>query len=93
MGDVLQILLGAGIVSVLLTQLFAAWRERQQRLREWDGLLRIVFSEVDLNQRLLRIVNALYHARTPPEGHRMAAGWNALRGEHIYMEAWEATRV
>jgi hypothetical protein len=93
MGDALQYLLGAGILGVLLTQLFAAWRDHRERERERNGLLRIVHSEITLNQGLLKVVDVLYHARTQSEERRMMAGWGTLGRERVYQEAWEATRV
>jgi hypothetical protein len=93
MGYVLQVLLSAGILGVIITQLHTAWREWQQRKRERNGLLRILFAEVDLNQRLLRVAGALYHMRSAPEERRMAIGWKTLREQRFSMETWEAARV
>jgi len=92
MGYALQYLLGAGILGVLLTQVFTVWRERQDRRRERNGLLRILFSEIHLNQMLLHNVDTLYQANMPKE-HRMKAGRRTLEREHMYRETWEATRV
>jgi hypothetical protein len=92
MGDTLQYLLGAGILGVFLTQVLTMWRERQDRRRERNGLLRILFSEIYLNQTLLDAVGALYQANMPKE-HRMKAGRRTLEREHVYKETWEATRA
>ena len=92
MGDTLQYLLGAGILGVFLTQVLTMWRERQDHRRERNGLLRILFSEIYLNQTLLDAVGALYQANMPKE-HRMKAGRRTLEREHVYKETWEATRA
>jgi hypothetical protein len=88
----LAALVGA-LAGALGTHLLREQAERAREARERNGLLRIVFSELRLNQVLLRVVDALYHARSMPEDHRRNAGWRALRELRIYMEAWEATRV
>ena len=90
MGDTLQYLLGAGILGVFLTQVLTMWRERHDHRRERNGLLRILFSEIYLNQTLLDAVGALYQANMPME-HRMKAGRRTLEREHMYKETWEAT--
>src|SRR5687768_2234901 len=92
MGDTLQYLLGAGSLGVFLTQVLTMWRERQDRRRERNGILRILFSEIYLNQTLLDAVGALYQANMPME-HRMKAGRRTLEREHVYKETWEATRA
>jgi hypothetical protein len=85
-------LVGA-LVGVVGTHLLREQAERAREVRERDGLLRILFSELPLNQGLLMVVDAFHHARNMPEERRRDAGWRVLREQHIYLEAWEATRV
>jgi hypothetical protein len=75
------------LVGVVGTHLLREQAERAREVRERDGLLRILFSELPLNQGLLMVVDALHHARNMPEDHRMKAGWRVLREQNIYMEA------
>jgi hypothetical protein len=88
----LAALVGA-IAGALVTHRLREQAERAREVRERDGLLRIVFSELPLNQGLLMVVDAFLHARNMPEEHRRNAGWRVLREQPIYLEAWEATRV
>jgi hypothetical protein len=88
----LAALVGA-LAGALGTHLLREQAERAREARERDGLLRIVFAELRLNQGLLRVVDALHHARNMSEEHRRNAGWRVLREQPIYLEAWEATRV
>jgi hypothetical protein len=75
---------------VFLTQVLTMWREQHDHRRERNGLLRILFSEIYLNQTLLDAVGAHYQANMPKE-HRMKAGRRTLEREHMYKETWEAT--
>jgi|GEM_PF-3610324 hypothetical protein len=85
-------LVGA-LIGVVVAHLLREQAERAREIRERDGLLRIVFSELPRNQGLLMVVDAFHHARSMSEEHRRNAGWRALREQPIYVEAWEATRV
>lgn len=87
MRDALQYLLGAGIISVLATQLAVWARETRARRRERDGLLRILFAEVCVNQDLLNFLLTVERA-----GRSIAIAWG-VTSNNASSDAWEATRV
>jgi len=84
--DVLQYLLGAGIVSVLLTQVITVWRAEVGWRRERDGLLRILATEVSINRRSVAFLLWLF-------GTKNGAAAVGIPTPHARTEAWEATRM
>src|SRR5215207_8118336 len=96
MTDNLQYWLGAGIGSILLTQIIIAVREvvtqHQSRQRELTGLLRILFTEVDENQGFLEFFERVHGGGMKHEDKRKAYERH-LDSEDISLEAWEETRL
>src|SRR5215213_8642994 len=91
MYSALEWLLGAGIVTVLLTQIITIARSvigsLITRSRARKGLLRLLYTEVAQNK-----VNADYVAPLLDQPDT-AKGVLAMRGRYVSAEAWKASRV
>ena len=91
MYSALEWLLGAGIVTVLLTQIITIARSvigsLITRSRARKGLLRLLYTEVAQNK-----VNADYVAPLLDQPDT-AKGALAMRGRYVSAEAWKASRV
>jgi hypothetical protein len=92
MNGFLQILIGAGVLGVLLTQVSVWFREHEARRRERNGLLRILYTELLENQSILRMADVFFHANMP-EDRRFRIARESLRDHLAHTEAWEETRV
>jgi hypothetical protein len=93
--DVLQFLLGvgilgalAGIIGVLIAQILTARRESRALLRERDGLLRILYPEVSMTHRDCNWLKSKYD-----QGQTEVAAALATRHQYARTDTWEATRV
>ena len=88
--------LGAGIIAVLLTQIIVTarefWKDRVDRLRERNGLLRILYSEFCINKSRVRVASVFFEADMEEE-HRNRLAKEALSSHGMRMKAWEDTRV
>jgi hypothetical protein len=84
--ELLTFLLGAGIVSVLVTQVLSVLRESLGRRRKLRGLLRLIFAEVSTNQRTIGGLGTLIDSGY---GKEVAQ----LPEEHVSLEAWKAARI
>jgi hypothetical protein len=87
MTTVLQFLLGAGVLSVLFTQLATSWRAWRERQRQRTGLLRIVYTEVAQNKAIIDYLAPLLNL---PGTAKSAL---AMRGRYVRTEAWKEVRV
>ncbi len=87
MNTVLQFLIGAGVLSVLFTQLATSWRAWRERQRQRKGLLRIVYTEIAQNKAIIDYVAPLLDQ---PDAAKSAL---AMRGRYVSTEAWKAVRV
>src|SRR5215217_3270063 len=91
MYSALEWLLGAGIVTVLLTQIITIARSvigsLITRSRARKGLLRLLYTEVAQNK-----VNTDYVAPLLDQPDT-AKGALAMRGRYVSAEAWKASRV
>jgi hypothetical protein len=94
--DSLQVVLVAGIFTVLLAQIVVTLREwyvrAADRKRERKGLLRILFAEIDENQSFLEFFERV-HRGVMKEEDKQRAYRRHLEEEDIFTEAWKDTRV
>lgn len=92
MSATVQVLLGAGIIAVFLTQLIVTAREHLERKRERKGLLRILYSEFRKNRAVTNVAARFFQANME-EGIRRRSALRILAEKRMDTKAWEDTRV
>jgi hypothetical protein len=95
MSKALQYLLGLGITGVFVTQIATSVRAWLERSRERDGLLRVLFAEVNPNRRSIELV--LFVFELAHKGNAKAIGHAKTVAPVFFAgmrtEAWRDTRV
>jgi hypothetical protein len=86
----LETLAIAAILAFIFNLVKDAVQDERLHRRERNGLLRILYEEVDHNQSSLAFVTGPYDAGCPDLGKKNA---EKFRRELVQTEAWEATRL
>lgn len=91
MSTTVQVLL----ITVLLTQIIITgrefWRNRQDRIRERNGLLRILYSELSINRSELEMASIPFNLKLSEKSIRKAK--QDISKLIMSTKAWEDTRV